>query len=219
MQGSERKALGEIQPSAGFQLVGSRWRCTFRRGTSVAIAFVPRSGGGLPLRRSGDRDGHPVVSERIIRRRGRGGDRGVGSFRRRPFARSQGRCGPNSLAGRPVTTESHERVRPVLVACGSCAAIGVRCPSRPRPGDWRGVVAVRPVLKHGPRSAGGARVLGAALVQAPAAVELARRPRKGQSESDWGEPRRWAGRITDRAVWSRCGRLRVRAYLLRPERW
>ncbi len=40
-------------------------------------------------------------------------------------------------------------------------SIGVGCPSRPRLGDWRGVVAVRPVLKHGPRSAGGARVLGA----------------------------------------------------------
>ena len=43
----------------------------------------------------------------------------------------------------------------------------------------------------------------------------------GRSESNswmrepWGDPRRIAGR----AVWSRCGRFRVRAYLLRPERW
>ena len=50
-----------------------------------------------------------------------------------------------------------------LAAVGSCGAFGARCPSRPRLGDWRGVVAVRPVLKHGPRSAGGARVLGAVL--------------------------------------------------------
>ena len=42
MQGSERKALGEIQPCAGF--IGSQWRCTFRRGTSVAIASVPQGG-------------------------------------------------------------------------------------------------------------------------------------------------------------------------------
>ena len=49
MQGSERKALGEIQPSAGYRSVGSRRRCTFRRGTSVAIASVPRGGGGCLL--------------------------------------------------------------------------------------------------------------------------------------------------------------------------
>ena len=49
MQGSERKALGEIQPCVGFCAVGGRWRCTFRRGTSVAIASVPRGGGGCLL--------------------------------------------------------------------------------------------------------------------------------------------------------------------------
>ena len=126
MQGSERKALGEIQPSAG--LSGGRWRCTFRRGTSVAIASVPLGGGGLLPRRPGDRDGRSVVSERILCRRGRGGDRGVGSFRRRPFAWSKGRCGPDSLAGRPVASGGFGRVRTVLrrSARAALSAFGVR---------------------------------------------------------------------------------------------
>ena len=87
----------------------------------------------------------------------------MGSFRRRPFAWSKGRCGPESLAGRPAASVVPNECGPVLAAGGSCGAVGARCPSRPRLGDWRGVAAVRPVLKHGPRSAGGARVFGAAL--------------------------------------------------------
>ena len=128
MQGSERKALGEIQPSAVSRSVGSRRRCTFRRGTSVAIASILGSGGGLPPRRSGDRDCLTAVSERINCRWGRGGDRGVGSFRRRPFAWSKGRCGPESLAGRPVAFGGVGRVQTVSgrAARARPLAFGVR---------------------------------------------------------------------------------------------
>lgn len=72
-------------------------------------------------------------------------------------------AGQTVWPGGPWRPDGPNECCPVFVAGGSCGSVGVRCPSRPRLGDWRGVVAVRPVLKHGPRSAGGARVLGAAL--------------------------------------------------------
>ena len=73
----------------------------------------------------------PVVSERILCRWGRGDDRGVGSFLRRPFAWSKGRCGPASLAGRPVVSVGSERVLPRLSAGGSV-------------GGWRRLESVSP---------------------------------------------------------------------------
>ena len=161
MQGSERKALGQIQPSAGCHSVGSRRRCTFGRGTSVAIASVPRGGWGCLL--GGQVTGTALGLFRSVHS-AVGGAEAIEEWVRSVGVLSPGsEAGAGHLAGRPVPRDASSECGSVLVAGGSRGAIGVRCPSRPRLGDWRGVVAVRPVLKHGPRSAGGARVLGAAL--------------------------------------------------------
>ena len=52
----------------------------------------------------------------------------MGSFRRRPFAWSKGRCGPECLAGRPVASGGFGRVQTVLrrAARARPSAFGVR---------------------------------------------------------------------------------------------
>ena len=69
-------------------------------------------------------DSFRAVSKRILRRRGCGGDRGVGSLRRRPFTRIWGRCRPYGFAAlvpRPLSEFS-----PVLMEGGSRGVLSKR---------------------------------------------------------------------------------------------
>ncbi len=90
-------------------------------------------------------------------------------------------------------------------------------------GDWRRVVTLCPVLKHGPRSARDAQVVRVVLGLSSRGWPHLKDPCvwNGRSESNSWVREPWGnlGRIAGRAVWSRCDRFRVRAYLLRPERW